>query len=53
MPPLIVGAGWQAEIMKMLPELPEARRARLIAEYEIDAQDATTLTATREFADQI
>src|SRR6266478_1235988 len=51
LPPLVVGAEWQAEIMKMLPELPEARRARMIAEYEISAQDAATLTATREFAD--
>src|ERR1700726_1039232 len=41
--PLVVGAAWQAEIMKMLPELPEARRARMIAEYEISAQDAATL----------
>jgi hypothetical protein len=26
--------------------------ARMIAEYEISAQDAATLTATREFADR-
>jgi aspartyl-tRNA(Asn)/glutamyl-tRNA(Gln) amidotransferase subunit B len=52
LPPLVVGAAWQAEILKMLPELPEARRARMIAEYEISAQDAATLTATREFADR-
>ena len=51
LPPLVVGAAWQAEILKMLPELPEARRARMIAEYEISAQDAATLTATRAFAD--
>ena len=48
LPPLVVGAEWQAEILKMLPELPEARRARMIAEYEISAQDAATLTATRD-----
>src|SRR5258708_2214249 len=51
LPPLVVGAEWQAEILKELPELPEARRARMIAEYEISAQDAATLTATRPFAD--
>jgi aspartyl-tRNA(Asn)/glutamyl-tRNA(Gln) amidotransferase subunit B len=51
LPPLVVGAEWQAEIFKMLPELPEARRARMIAEYDISAQDAATLTATRAFAD--
>ena len=52
LPPLVVGAEWQAKILKNLPELPEARRARMIAEYEISAQDAATLTATREFADR-
>jgi aspartyl-tRNA(Asn)/glutamyl-tRNA(Gln) amidotransferase subunit B len=36
----------------MMPELPEARRERMIREYEISAQDAATLTATREFADR-
>ena len=35
-----------------MPELPEARRARMIAEYGITEQDAHTLTATRAFADQ-
>jgi aspartyl-tRNA(Asn)/glutamyl-tRNA(Gln) amidotransferase subunit B len=52
LPPLVVGAGWQAEVLKALPELPEARRASMIAEYDISAQDAATLTATREFADR-
>ena len=28
LPALIVGAAWQAEILRALPELPEARRAR-------------------------
>src|ERR1700691_391401 len=52
LPPLLVGAEWQAEILKALPELPEARRARMIAEYGITPQDASTFTATRAFADQ-
>jgi aspartyl-tRNA(Asn)/glutamyl-tRNA(Gln) amidotransferase subunit B len=52
LPPLVVGAAWQAEILKELPELPEAKRARFMREYELNAQDAQTLTATREFADQ-
>jgi aspartyl-tRNA(Asn)/glutamyl-tRNA(Gln) amidotransferase subunit B len=51
LPPLVVGAEWQAEILQDMPELPETRRARMIAEYEISAQDAATLTATRSFAD--
>ena len=51
LPPLVVGADWQAEIIARMPELPEARRARMIAEYEISEQDAATLTATQSFAD--
>ena len=52
LPPLMVGAAWQAEILAAMPELPETRRARLINEYGINPQDAATLTATRRFADQ-
>ena len=51
LPPLVVGEAWQKEILTALPELPEARRARMIAEYDITQQDAMTLTATRAFAD--
>jgi len=52
LPALIVSGAWQAEILKNLPELPEARRARMVAEYEITEQDAGVLTATRQLADQ-
>ena len=52
LPPLIVTAARIAEIAKQMPELPEARRARMVAEYEISEQDAQTLTATQAFADQ-
>jgi aspartyl-tRNA(Asn)/glutamyl-tRNA(Gln) amidotransferase subunit B len=52
LPPLIISAEFLAETRKKLPELPKARRARMIAEYEITSQDAFTLTATREFADR-
>jgi aspartyl-tRNA(Asn)/glutamyl-tRNA(Gln) amidotransferase subunit B len=50
--PLVVDAAWQAEIRQQLPELPEARRARLVSEYGITEQDAGVLTITRNFADQ-
>jgi aspartyl-tRNA(Asn)/glutamyl-tRNA(Gln) amidotransferase subunit B len=50
LPPLIVSAEFLSETRKKLPELPEARRARMIAEYELSVQDAHTLTASREFA---
>ncbi len=52
LPALIVGSAWQAEILKALPELPEARRERMIAEYGLTPQDAATLTATQAFADR-
>jgi aspartyl-tRNA(Asn)/glutamyl-tRNA(Gln) amidotransferase subunit B len=52
LPPLIVTEQWKTEIASRMPELPEARRARMIAEYGIAEQDAHTLTATRAFADQ-
>ncbi len=52
LPPLIVSPGFLEEMRAKLPELPEARRARMIAEYELSAKDAHTLTASREFADR-
>jgi aspartyl-tRNA(Asn)/glutamyl-tRNA(Gln) amidotransferase subunit B len=52
LPPLVVSPEWQAQIFKELPELPEARRARMVAEYGLNEQDAATLTATRDFADR-
>jgi len=52
LPPLIVSAEFLAAARAKLPELPEARRARMVADYEINAKDAFTLTATREFADR-
>jgi aspartyl-tRNA(Asn)/glutamyl-tRNA(Gln) amidotransferase subunit B len=50
--PLVVDSSWQEEVRKTLPELPEARRARLVSEYGITAQDAQVLTSSRTLADQ-
>ena len=50
--PLVVDEKWQAEIRRMLPELPEARRKRMIRDYGINEQDARTLTLTKSLADQ-
>ncbi len=50
--PLVVDAKWKAEIAKQLPELPEARRARLVSEYGITDYDAGVLTASKSLADQ-
>src|SRR6476660_1764122 len=50
--PLVVDDKWRTEIRKALPELPEARRKRMMAEYGISAGDAYTLTLTKSMADQ-
>src|SRR5664280_623801 len=52
LPPLIVSAEFLAETRKKLPELPEARRARMVAEYDLSPKDAHTLTNSREFANR-
>jgi aspartyl-tRNA(Asn)/glutamyl-tRNA(Gln) amidotransferase subunit B len=51
LPPLVVGEAWLRDILAGMPELPEARRARLIAEYGLSPQDAATLTTDRELGD--
>ncbi len=50
--PLVVDEKWQSAIRASLPELPEARRQRMMKEYGITAGDAHTLTLTRAMADQ-
>jgi aspartyl-tRNA(Asn)/glutamyl-tRNA(Gln) amidotransferase subunit B len=50
--PLIVSPEFLESRRAELPELPEARRARMIAEYELAPKDAATLTGSREFADR-
>jgi aspartyl-tRNA(Asn)/glutamyl-tRNA(Gln) amidotransferase subunit B len=52
LPPLIVTPEFLSETRAKLPELPEARRARMISEYDLNEQDARTLTASRDFADR-
>jgi aspartyl-tRNA(Asn)/glutamyl-tRNA(Gln) amidotransferase subunit B len=52
LPPLVVTREFLADAKRSLPELPEARRARMIAEYELNTKDAFTLTSSREFADR-
>jgi aspartyl-tRNA(Asn)/glutamyl-tRNA(Gln) amidotransferase subunit B len=50
--PLVVDEEWRAEIRRDLPELPEARRQRMVADYGITNYDAQVLTSTKSFADQ-
>jgi aspartyl-tRNA(Asn)/glutamyl-tRNA(Gln) amidotransferase subunit B len=50
--PLVVDEKWRGEIRHTLPELPEARRKRMVADYGITVQDAHVLTLTKTLADQ-
>jgi aspartyl-tRNA(Asn)/glutamyl-tRNA(Gln) amidotransferase subunit B len=50
--PLVVDETWRAEIARSLPELPEARRARMVKDYGITEYDAQVLTLSRSLADQ-
>src|SRR5215470_15337858 len=50
--PLVVDARWQAEICEHLPELPEARRRRLVNELGITEYDAQVLTSSKTLADR-
>jgi aspartyl-tRNA(Asn)/glutamyl-tRNA(Gln) amidotransferase subunit B len=50
--PLVVDDKWKAEIARTLPELPEARRARLVKDYGVTDYDAQVLTFSKSLADQ-
>jgi len=49
--PLELDAEWVADIKASLPELPEAKKARFMADFNLDAYDAGVLVAERETAD--
>ncbi|HEX4605671.1 MAG TPA: Asp-tRNA(Asn)/Glu-tRNA(Gln) amidotransferase subunit GatB [Candidatus Angelobacter sp.] len=50
--PLLVDVRMQEAIRKTLPELPEARRKRMINDYGITEYDARVLTDSKTLADQ-
>ena len=50
--PLVVDENWRTEIARALPELPEARRARMVKDYGITEYDAQVLTFSKSLADQ-
>src|SRR5690349_19121495 len=49
-PPLVISPEWIEEQRAALPELPEARRARLESQYGIPAYDARIMTSEPELA---
>jgi aspartyl-tRNA(Asn)/glutamyl-tRNA(Gln) amidotransferase subunit B len=50
--PLVVDSAWQSRVKETLPELPQARRERMMREYVLTEGDAYTLTLSRSLADQ-
>ena len=48
--PLEVSEAWVAEVKAGLPELPDAKRERFVAEYGLTRYDAAMLTASRDLA---
>jgi len=50
LPPLVLNREWVEEIRSKLPELPEARRDRFVAEYDLPLYDANLLTSSKTMA---
>jgi aspartyl-tRNA(Asn)/glutamyl-tRNA(Gln) amidotransferase subunit B len=51
LPPLALSRKQVEEIRSRLPELPEARRERFMAQYKLPAYDAKLLTSSKAMAD--
>ncbi|SMC79573.1 aspartyl/glutamyl-tRNA(Asn/Gln) amidotransferase subunit B [Desulfocicer vacuolatum DSM 3385] len=49
--PLIVDETWIDAVKKEMPELPDARKQRFIADYSLSEYDAGILTGSRQLAD--
>ena len=49
--PVHISAAWREEVRRSLPELPEAKRARFVANYGITPYDAEVLTNSQALAD--
>ena len=51
LPPVEIASEWVEEIRSRMPELPDARRDRFVAQYDLPQYDADLLTASKEMAD--
>lgn len=49
--PMVVDPAWVEDIRRSLPELPDARQARLMKDYGLSDYDAGVITASRAMAD--
>jgi aspartyl-tRNA(Asn)/glutamyl-tRNA(Gln) amidotransferase subunit B len=51
LPPLVIDEAWQKSIQGSMPELPEAKKSRFVAQYGLPEYDAAVLTTSRSLAD--
>jgi aspartyl-tRNA(Asn)/glutamyl-tRNA(Gln) amidotransferase subunit B len=51
LPPLVISRDWVEEVRAKLPELPEAKRDRFMAEYGLPLYDASLITGSKAMAD--
>ena len=51
LPPLVIDPAWVEELRALLPELPDARRARYMRDYGLSTQDANVLTEDKALGD--
>ncbi|HEY6293370.1 MAG TPA: Asp-tRNA(Asn)/Glu-tRNA(Gln) amidotransferase subunit GatB, partial [Terriglobia bacterium] len=51
LPPLVISQEWLEEVRRSLPELPQAKEDRFLAQYGLPRQDAQLLAASRTMAD--
>jgi aspartyl-tRNA(Asn)/glutamyl-tRNA(Gln) amidotransferase subunit B len=49
--PVHISAAWREEILRTLPELPEAKRARFVNSYGVSKDEAAVLTEAQQYAD--
>jgi len=49
--PIHVSSAWREEVLRSLPELPDAKRVRFLSTYGITPYDAEVLTASQALAD--
>ncbi|HEX6595207.1 MAG TPA: Asp-tRNA(Asn)/Glu-tRNA(Gln) amidotransferase subunit GatB [Bacillota bacterium] len=49
--PLYIDDTWKERIKNEIPELPDARKQRYIADYDLPEYDANVLTSSKEMAD--
>jgi aspartyl-tRNA(Asn)/glutamyl-tRNA(Gln) amidotransferase subunit B len=49
--PVLIGTAMRDQVRRSMPELPDRKAARFVADYGITPYDASVLTATRALAD--